>query len=137
MTSASSPRISRSLLLCLFLGLAFALGTAGFELYFRTPMLETGDTALNAIRIDNAKHLRELYGNYSRFEFSHPGPAFFYTYAAGEVLFADLLKIVPGADNAHLLTCMLLQAFFFSWAIAILASHVRWRESLTGRRPRG
>ena len=36
---------------------------------------EEGDFALNSILIDRARHFRLLVGNYSRFEFNHPGPA--------------------------------------------------------------
>ena len=132
MTSATAhgTKLNASLFAALFIVLAVALGGAGFDLYFRTPMLEVGDTALNALRIDNAKHFSELYGNYSRFEFSHPGPALFYVYAAGELNFHDLLGLAPSPANAHLLACMLTQVFFFTLALAILASHVPWRTVL-------
>lgn len=126
----SSP-VSRSpipLAAAICLVLVIALGAAGYDQYFRSPLLEQGDPAVNALQIDNAKHFRELYGNYSRFEFNHPGPAFFYSYAAGEWLLHDLLHVVPSPGNAHLLACMFVQSFFFSLALALIAIHVpgRW-----------
>src|SRR6185295_9336068 len=56
---------------------------------------ETGDLAANSLQVIRAKHFELVLGNYSRFGFYHPGPAFFYVYAAGEALFHDVLGIVP------------------------------------------
>src|SRR5208337_1374894 len=53
---------------------------------FRRPIYEWADFAANSIQIQNAKHFRELLGNYSRWGFHHPGPVFFYVFAAGELL---------------------------------------------------
>lgn len=130
MPTASGTRSTWLTALALFLGLAFALGAAGYDQYFRTPFLETGDSAVNALQIDNAGQFKELYGNYSRFEFSHPGPAFFYVYAAGETVFHRLLAVCPAPGNAHILTSMLVQAFFYSLALAVLTAHLRWRAFL-------
>ena len=116
--------------LALFLGLAFALGASGYDQYFNTPGLETGDTGINALQIDNAGRFQELYGNYSRFEFNHPGPAFFYVYAAGEALFHHVLGLCPTPGAAHLLTSMLVQAFFYALALAVLAANLRSRAFL-------
>jgi hypothetical protein len=112
MPTASGSRSPWPTALALFLGLAFALGAAGYDQYFQTPFHETGDAAVNALQVDNAGRFQELYGNYSRWEFSHPGPAFFYVYAAGEAVFHRLLGICPAPGNAHILTSMLVQAFF-------------------------
>jgi hypothetical protein len=130
MPTDSGTRSTWLTALALFLGLAFALGAAGYDQYFGPPFLETGDAGVNALQIDNAGHFRELYGNYSRWEFSHPGPAFFYVYAAGESVFHTLLGVCASPGNAHILTSMLLQVLFFSLALAILASHFRWRTFL-------
>jgi hypothetical protein len=119
----SLPAVSAAI----WLALAVILAVAGADLYFKEPLLQRGDAAVNALQIDNARHFTELYGNYSRFQFNHPGPAFFYVYAAGEGLFFRLLRLVPGPDNAHLLTSMLLQAFFFALALGIIFTHLRWR----------
>ncbi len=93
--------------------------------YFKQPYYEGGDFAANALQIRKAKVFHELYGNYSRWGFHHPGPAFFYAYAAGEGLLFDTLKVVPTPYNAHLLVGVLLQSFFFAWALAIVSKHVR------------
>ena len=93
--------------------------------YFKQPYYEGGDFAANALQIRKAKVFHELYGNYSRWEFHHPGPAFFYAYAAGEVVLFDTLKVVPSPFNAHLLVSVLLQALFFAWAVSIVSKHVR------------
>lgn len=105
--------------------LTLALLAAGKSTLFDTPILEFGDTAPNALQIDNAKSGRELYGNYSRFQFNHPGPAFFYAYAGAEIVLRDWLNLVPSPHNAHLIASIVLQAAFFSLALAILASWVR------------
>lgn len=131
MPTASGTRSIWTTALALFLGLAFALGAAGYDQYFvQAPLLETGDAGVNALQIDNAGRFQELYGNYSRWEFSHPGPAFFYVYAAGEAVFYRLLGVCPTPGDAHNLTSMLVQAFFFSLALAVVASHLRWRAFL-------
>jgi hypothetical protein len=95
----------------------------GRDYYFGTPLYETADLAANSIQINNATHLLEMYGNYSRFQFHHPGPAFFYVYAAGEVLFFNLLHLVPAPENGHLLAGALLQSAFLAAAIAAVARY--------------
>lgn len=117
----------RFIFFSVFLGLVIALGTAGSDVYFKTRLLEVGDPAINALQIDNAKHFRELYGNYSRYEFNHPGPAFFYVYAAGEWLFYDLLNICQSPATAHLLTCMIVQSAFFALMLGLISQFVAWR----------
>ena len=89
----------------------------------RTPLYEQADDAANALSISRAKHGTEIYGNYSRFEFRHPGPAFVYVYAAGEAILEDTLGLVAPRQNAHLATGILLQAAFLALAIGIAASH--------------
>jgi hypothetical protein len=96
-----------------------------FHFYFQQTHYEWGDLAANALQILKAKAFRELYGNYSRFGFHHPGPFFFYAYATGEALLFDTLKVFPSPYNAHLFTGVLIQAFFFAWSIAIVDKHVR------------
>ena len=95
---------------------------AGF--YFYQPHFELGDLAVNALQIRDAKSFTELYGNYSRWHFHHPGPAFFYAYAFGEWLLFDLTHLVPSPYNAHVLIGLLLQTFFFAWAITIVKRRV-------------
>lgn len=108
------------LALAITLALLVALMIGYHEPYFETRILEQGDIAVNALQIDDAKHLGELYGNYSRFSFNHPGPGFFYLYAAGEIVLHDWLKIVPSPHNAHLLTSLLIQTLCFALALAIM-----------------
>ena len=99
---------------------------ANWRLYFATPLHEHGDYAVNALQIDDAKHLREIHGNYSRFLFHHPGPAFFYVYAGAEWLLYDGLHVVPSPGSAHQLAGLFLQVFFFATALTIL---VRWLQA--------
>ena len=95
--------------------------------YFQKRHYEVGDEAANALQIRNAKSFRELYGNYSRWGFHHPGPAWFYAYAFAEVLLHDATRIAPVPFNAHLLMGVMLQAFFFTCAVTIAQAHVRNR----------
>lgn len=108
-----------------FLGTLLLLIVANHAFYFVTPWHENGDFALNALQIDRAKHLNEFHGNYSRFHFNHPGPAFFYVYAAGELILHDWLRVVPSPHNAHALAGTALQVLFFALALAIAARWVR------------
>ncbi len=110
------------------LALMVALMTGQHEIYFETRVLEQGDTAVNGLQIDDAKSLSELYGNYSRFQFNHPGPGLFYLYAGGEIVLHDWLHLVPSPHNAHLLTSLLLQTLCFGLALALLHC---WIQSWT------
>jgi len=113
------------LFLTIFLPLIVILNIANREALFRHPSYEEGDDAANALQIYKAKSLQELHGNYSRFNFNHPGPAFFYAYALGEILLYDHLKVVPTPRNAHLWVTVFLQCAFFSAALALLATKAR------------
>jgi hypothetical protein len=90
---------------------------------FRTPIIEHGDFAADSIQVQNAKHLRELLGNYSRWRFHHPGPGFFYLFAAGEYVFHDLLHLVPAPLNAQILTIISFNLLFLFASIAIFRRH--------------
>jgi hypothetical protein len=94
---------------------------------FTTIIHAYSDFAANALQIDRAKRFHELLGNYSRWGFHHPGPAFMYIFALGEALFRDLLHLVPGEMNAHILTAVLFNTAFLFGTIAILARHCRSR----------
>jgi hypothetical protein len=93
----------------------------GREIYFFTPLYETGDLAANSLQVDRAIHLTEISGNYSRFQFHHPGPAFFYVYGAAQVLFFDVLHLVPSPHNGQLLGAALLQSSFLALSISVMA----------------
>lgn len=108
-----------------FLTLALAITFSSRERIFGTAYYEEGDDAANALQIARAKQFNELHGNYSRWNFHHPGPAFFYVYAAGEWLLHDVTGIAPAPRNAHLFAGMLLQLAFYAAAIALLAGHSR------------
>ncbi len=119
------PPITRAPLLRLWTVLALVLGAALFWAnrdLFAHPAYEEGDHAANALSIARAKHGAELLGNYSRFRFHHPGPAFFYVYAAGEWVLYDLFHAVPARHNAHLLTGMALQSAFLAALVTLLAA---------------
>lgn len=101
------------------------LGVAQRDLMFVQPWHEHSDYATDALKIERARQGVELLGNYSRFDFCHPGPAFYYVYAAGEEVLLRGLHLVPGPFNAHVLSGLLLQAFFFAAALVMAAQWVR------------
>lgn len=84
-------------------------------------ILEFGDFAANALSVIRAEHFQDLYGNYSRWHFNHPGPVFFYLYALGTKLFFNLLHVVQSPHQAKVLTGILVQAAFLASAIALFA----------------
>lgn len=93
------------------------------EPIFRAAHYETSDPAANSLQIIRAKHFQLFTGNYSRFGFYHPGPAFFYLYGASEAVFYDALHLVPTPFNAQLIALFALSAFLFSMALAVI-----WRR---------
>ena len=109
----------------LWLLVSFLFIFSHFSYHFLKPHYEGSDFAANALQIRQAKAFRELYGNYSRFRFHHPGPAFFYAYALGEVVLFDTLKVVPAPYNAHVVTGIFIQALFFTWALVIAGRRLR------------
>lgn len=94
---------------------------------FRVPIFEYTDFAANALQIERAKHFRELLGNYSRWGFHHPGPAFFYIFALGEKVLHDWLHLVPSEMNAHILSMVVLSTAFLFGAIGVIATRCRSR----------
>ena len=95
-----------------------------FRFFFLQSCSELGDFAVNALEITKAKSFTALYGNYSRWGFHHPGPAFFYVYAAGEYLLHDLLHAVRSPYCAHVIAGIIIQTGFFVWTLVILRRHV-------------
>ncbi len=75
--------------LLLFVAYAVYLLAAQRVLLFGHFMLPLGDNAVDDLLIFDAKRLRLLHGNYSRFGFYHPGPWFLYVAAFGEWVFYD------------------------------------------------
>ena len=94
------------------------------DFYFHRAVVPWGDFAANTLSIENAKQGQEIYGNYSRWRFNHPGLAFFYVQALGETAFFDILPICPAPHNAHAFSIMLAQAAFWALAAAMLTAHV-------------
>ncbi len=94
---------------------------------FRVAIVEYTDFAANALQVERAKHFRELLGNYSRWGFHHPGPAFFYIFALGEKVLHDWLHLVPAEMNAHILSMVVLNSAFLFGAIGIIAAYCRSR----------
>lgn len=88
-------------------------------------VLESGDFAANALQIADAKFGGEWLGNYSRWGFNHPGPAFFYVYAIGEWLLADGLGVVASPHQAHVAAGIALQAAFIAASAALVATSGR------------
>ncbi len=90
---------------------------------FSTKIYENQDFAANTIAVLQAKHFELLTGNYSKYGFFHPGPAFLYIMAAGESLFHDALHLVPTPWNGQLLAILLLNSALIGAAIAVIARH--------------
>jgi len=74
------------------------------------PNLEAGDFAANSLQVLQAKNGLIAEGHYSRFGFHHPGPALLYLLAFNEVVFFDVLGLVPSAFSAHLVAVALVNA---------------------------
>lgn len=108
--------------LAIFLVTFVLLAAGNGRLLFSVPLQEDGDFAANALQIDQAMHLREIHGNYSRFNFDHPGPAFFYVYALGEAVLQDGLHATASPAGAHLVAGLALQAAWFALALALARS---------------
>ena len=98
--------------------------TANYNILFVEKITETSDLAVNALDIRDAKQLDELYGNYSRWKFSHPGPAFFYIYAAGEYILYDYTQIVSSPFSSHIITSVLLQLSLAAISIQLLSKYI-------------
>ncbi|WP_114240538.1 hypothetical protein [Dyella sp. C9] len=105
----------------LYQGRAFIFGPA---------ILETGDFAANGMQIYDARFFDDIWGNYSRWGFSHPGPFFFYMYSFGERLFMDTLHLVESPHQAHVITGTLFQAACIAFAICLLTLLTRRRLTL-------
>ena len=92
------------------------------ELIFKTHYYEAEDYAANSLQVLKAKQFHETVGNYCRFGFHHPGPAFFYLMAWGEIVFHDVASIVPTPFNGQLIALYALSAFFLGATIRLIAA---------------
>jgi len=115
-------RWQRAWLIALVLFAAVLLNNS--QLIFHSRQYETDDYAADSLQIIKAKHFRETVGQYSRYGFHHPGPAFLYVFAWGELLFSDT-HLVPSPFNGQLMALYALSAFFFSAAIFIAGRRLR------------
>jgi hypothetical protein len=90
---------------------------------FTNPLVEDGDFAVDSLLVHLAKHLHAFVGHDSRWQFHHPGPAFFYFFALGESLFYDLLHLVPAPFNAQLVSMIVVNIGLLLAAFAVLKRH--------------
>jgi hypothetical protein len=111
----------------IFTGVLAVLVGANWVFFFHTPIHEWSDLAVNALQIDRAKSFAEIHGNYSRFFFHHPGPAFFYWYAAFEWLSCDALRTGLPPHVIHTLAGLVLQTGFFALALGVASTWIRHR----------
>jgi len=88
------------------------------------PVREYSDEAANGLKIDDAKRLALTTGNYSRWDFCHPGPAFFYVDAAAERLACGTFRWLPAPGNAHRIAMLLAALLFFSVPLLAVARRV-------------
>ena len=94
------------------------------EVLFSSRQYEADDYAANSLQVLKAKQFRETLGNYCRFGFHHPGPAFFYVFGWGEILFFDTTHVVPTPFNGQLIALYALSAFFFGATLALIAARL-------------
>ena len=116
---APSPWWQRPWVLAATLFVAILLNNS--EAVFHTVLYEADDFAANSLQVLKAKQFAETVGNYSRFGFHHPGPAFFYVFGWGEALFFDAAHLVPTPFNGQLIALYALSAFFFASAVGLIA----------------
>lgn len=120
----SSPTLPLWRAPLLWLALVAVLLFINRDILFHQPICEVYDFAANALQINSAKAGREIEGNYSRWKFHHPGPALFYVYAAGEILFYDWLQLTASPHGAHVLAGILLQTACVVAAVEIAARRI-------------
>ena len=110
----------------LFVLLAVALACSNWAI-IQAVNFESSDFAANTLLVLDAKRFHLIYGNYSRVGFNHPGPAILYVLAFGEMLFHDLLHVVPSPFSGQLLAVDLYNA---AWLVLIVAMVRRMAGSL-------
>jgi hypothetical protein len=119
---SSPPWWCRASILTAGIFIAIVLNNSDF--LFQSHYYEADDYAANSLHVLKAKQFRETLGNYSRFGFHHPGPAFFYVFGWGEILFFDATHVVPTPFNGQLIALYALSAFFFSASLALIAARL-------------
>ena len=116
------------LLLLALAAAPFVPGAVQFLRHGVSDVMFTGDGAVLELRTLHAAHGRELLGPYSRFQWSHPGPAFFYLALPVYQLFhqrAPALNLFVllanlAAATALVLTARRLRGDLFALAVAVL-----------------
>jgi len=106
----------------------FVPGALQFLRHGVTDVMFTGDGAVLELRTLHAAHGRELLGPYSRFQWSHPGPAFFYLalpiyqlfHQRGPALNLFVLMANFAAATTLVLTARRLRGDLFALAVAVL-----------------
>lgn len=117
----NSRRLQQSWPSALLFGLfAMALLYVQWRSNAHLPLHELGDHAANSMLVQDGKHLRLLYGNYSRIGTYHPGPALLYVLTAGEVLFYDWLHLTPTPLGGQLLGVCLYSAGWITLIFSLL-----------------
>ena len=131
LSAAVRPRVRRgAAVFGVSAGALFALLLLRNPAVFDRVVYERGDAAANSILASDAKHFGLLVGNYSRFRFHHPGPAFLYVQAFGEWLFHDLLGAVPAPWNGQWLALLALNSVLLGLCLAITHSWTAsWRAT--------
>ena len=103
-------------------------GAVQFLRHGVTDVMFTGDGAVLELRTWHAAHGRELLGPYSRFQWSHPGPAFFYLalpiyqlfHQRGPALNLFVLIANFAAATTLVLTARRLRGDLFALVVAVL-----------------
>ncbi len=106
----------------------FLPGAVQFLRHGVTDVMFSGDGAVLELRTLHAAHGRELLGPYSRFQWSHPGPAFFYLalpiyqlfHQRGPALNLFVLIANLAAATALVLTARRLRGDLFALVVAVL-----------------
>ena len=91
------------------------------QFFLTKDLVEFGDNGVNEIQINGAWNFVETLGNYSRWTFHHPGPAFYYLYAIGQGIFFNLTHIVASPLAAHYLTALLIHAMCLSFVLVTIS----------------
>jgi len=108
----------------LFILLAVGLACVNWQA-IQTVNHESSDFAANTLLVLDAKRLHLIYGHYSRVGFNHPGPALLYVLAFGEMLFHDLLHLVPSPFSGQLLAVDLYEAAWLTVIVALVRRMAR------------
>lgn len=122
MPSNQESKLSWIFFTCLSMAIAAFAIFEGRNFIFGPAVMEAGDFAANAIVMVDARSMTDIYGNYSRWGFNHPGPFFFYWYVLFELIFRDALQIVSSAHQAHVLGGIALQSTVLAGSISLLSS---------------